>query len=160
MQSYRTEGYGRISLLSFLTHYMLYLDIQHLKTYASPPTATTTAYSKTKKNSTLGILTHQAGTSNRTRHNHGIKCTSNQTDIPAGIFTHPRSSRRTLRLQPTPATCTTQCSCRRTRFRSTQGTPRSRTTYRILPITRSRAYLRDGIGRITSCEKGRSGTNS
>jgi hypothetical protein len=28
MQSYRAEGYGRISLLSFLTHYILYLDIQ------------------------------------------------------------------------------------------------------------------------------------
>ena len=28
MQSYRAEGYGRISLLLFLTHYMLYLDIQ------------------------------------------------------------------------------------------------------------------------------------
>jgi hypothetical protein len=28
MQSYRAEGYDRISLLSFLTHYMLYLDIQ------------------------------------------------------------------------------------------------------------------------------------
>jgi hypothetical protein len=48
----------------------------------------------------------------------------------------PRSSRRTLRLQPTPATCTTQRSFRRTRFRSTRGTPRSGTTYRILPIAR------------------------
>jgi hypothetical protein len=28
IQSYRAEGYGRLSLLSFLTHYMLYLDIQ------------------------------------------------------------------------------------------------------------------------------------
>jgi hypothetical protein len=28
MQSYRAEGYGRLSLLSFLTHYILYLDIQ------------------------------------------------------------------------------------------------------------------------------------
>jgi hypothetical protein len=28
MQSYRAEGYGRISLHSFLTHYMLYLFIQ------------------------------------------------------------------------------------------------------------------------------------
>jgi hypothetical protein len=28
MQSYREEGYGRLSLLSVLTHYMLYLEIQ------------------------------------------------------------------------------------------------------------------------------------
>ena len=28
MQSYRAEGYGRLFLLLFLTHYMLYLDIQ------------------------------------------------------------------------------------------------------------------------------------
>jgi hypothetical protein len=27
VQSYRAEGYGRISLLLFLTHYILYLEI-------------------------------------------------------------------------------------------------------------------------------------
>jgi hypothetical protein len=53
MQSYRAEGYGRLSLLSFLTHYPLYLEIQHLTTYALLPAATTF---------TLGILAHQVGT--------------------------------------------------------------------------------------------------
>jgi hypothetical protein len=28
MQPYRAEGYGRLSLLSFLAHYLLYLEIQ------------------------------------------------------------------------------------------------------------------------------------
>jgi hypothetical protein len=28
LRSYRAEGYGRISLLLLLTHYMLYLDIK------------------------------------------------------------------------------------------------------------------------------------
>jgi hypothetical protein len=28
MQSYRAVGYGRLSLLSFLTHYLLYLEIE------------------------------------------------------------------------------------------------------------------------------------
>jgi hypothetical protein len=28
MQSYRAEGFGRLSLLSFLKHYLLYLEFQ------------------------------------------------------------------------------------------------------------------------------------
>jgi hypothetical protein len=55
MQSYRVEGYGRLSLLSFLTHYR-YIMYKHRTTYASPPTATTRVCSKPRKNSTLGIL--------------------------------------------------------------------------------------------------------
>jgi Holliday junction resolvase RusA-like endonuclease len=56
-------------------------------------------------------------------------------------------------MQPSPATCTAQCPCRRTRFRSTRGPPKSGSTYRVLPITACRVYLRDGTGHITSYEK-------
>jgi hypothetical protein len=45
-----------------------------------------------------------------------------------------------IKIDTASSTCsrdlTTQRSCRRTRFRSTRGTPRIGTTYRILPITR------------------------
>jgi hypothetical protein len=47
---------------SFLTHYLLYLEIKHLTTYASLPTATTTVCPKTRKHFTFGTLTHQVGT--------------------------------------------------------------------------------------------------
>jgi hypothetical protein len=58
MQSYRAYSRSLHTTCSTWT-------FKHLKTSASPPTATTTAYSKTKKNSTLGTLTHQVGTSTR-----------------------------------------------------------------------------------------------
>jgi hypothetical protein len=62
MQSYRAEGYGRISLLSFLTHYMLYLDIQASEDLCITSYCDTTVTTTTKKKSTLGTLTHQVGT--------------------------------------------------------------------------------------------------
>jgi hypothetical protein len=62
MQSYRAEGYGRLSLLSFLTHY-LHLEIQtsddlRITSYCD----NYTVCSKARKLFTFGILTHQVGT--------------------------------------------------------------------------------------------------
>jgi hypothetical protein len=60
MQSYRAEGYGRLSLLSFLAHYILYLEIQATDDLCITSYCDNQSLLKNdEKKSELGILTHQ-----------------------------------------------------------------------------------------------------
>jgi hypothetical protein len=114
MQSYRAEGYGRLSLLSFLTHYLLYLEIQ------TPDDICIT----------FCCDNHSLLTNEETCHTRDIDSSSwypnpDHDSISASIVTRSRSSRRTQRIQPSSTTFTTQCSYRRTRFQSSRGLPSS-----------------------------------
>jgi hypothetical protein len=55
MQSYRAEGYGRMSLLLFLKHYIRYYNIKPADDRASRLTATTPAFSRLRKHSIPGM---------------------------------------------------------------------------------------------------------
>jgi hypothetical protein len=52
---------GRLSLLSFLTHYLLYLEIETSDDLCITSYCDNHSLLKTKKTFSLGILTHQVG---------------------------------------------------------------------------------------------------
>jgi hypothetical protein len=62
MQSYRAEEYSRLSLLSFLTHYLLYLELQPCDDLCITSYCDNFSLLKTRKHFTLEVLTHQVGT--------------------------------------------------------------------------------------------------
>jgi uncharacterized membrane protein len=61
MQSYCAEGYGRLSVLSFLAHYLLYQEIQIFDALCITSYCDNYCLIKNEELFTLGILTHQVG---------------------------------------------------------------------------------------------------
>jgi hypothetical protein len=64
MQSYRTGGCGRLSLLSFLTHYILYLEIQTSDDLCITSYCDNSSLLKNEEkfHTRDTVLTHQVGT--------------------------------------------------------------------------------------------------